>query len=389
MSRTPRPWWRKDKRCWAVTIDGKRHNLGKDREAAFRKFHDLMANPRKRVIASGSVVAVIDLFLDWVSRNRAPDTYEWYRHRLQGFCKHVGSSLTTKDLRPFHVQQFIDPMNLSSGTKRNYVRAVKRAMKWAKQQGYIDDDPIAHMEKPKGGKRETVVSEEEFQHLVSLVPDACLRDLLITTFRTGCRPQESLRVEARHFDARNSRWVIPDTEEKNESLFRVVYLTGEALEITRRLAARYPQGKLFRNSNGRTWTTDAVNCAFVRIQIRMGVDGMRERGIEIPEEEIKALAGGLQKEAVIDGKLREKRPAELLEEAKRKLTYRMACSLAPKYSLYVLRHSWATHALERGVDPLTVAVLMGHRDPSTLSKTYQHVALNPPHMLDQARKAAG
>jgi integrase len=61
----------------------------------------------------------------------------------------------------------------------------------------------------------------------------------------------------------------------------------------------------------------------------------------------------------------------------------------PRYSLYSLRHSWATHALQKGVDPLTVAILMGHQDPSMLSKVYQHLSLNPTHMLEQARKAAG
>jgi site-specific recombinase XerD len=67
----------------------------------------------------------------------------------------------------------------------------------------------------------------------------------------------------------------------------------------------------------------------------------------------------------------------------------MACQHAEKYSLYTLRHSWATHALERGLDALTVAVLMGHRDPSTLAKVYQHLAHNPEYLLEQARKAAG
>lgn len=389
MPRTPRPWWRKDKKCWSVYIDGKRHNLGKEREEAFRRFHELMASPRKWTIASDSVLAIIDVFLDWVSRHRAPDTYEWYRQRLQAFADHVGSSLTTQDIRPFHVQQFIDAMPHSSGTKRNYVRAVKRAMKWAKQQGYIDTNPIADMEKPKGGKRETVVSEMEFQRILSLVPDPAFRDLLIATFRSGCRPQESLRVEARHVDVANSRWIFPETEEKNETLYRVVYLSEEALEITKRLMARYPRGNLFRNSRGIPFTTDSVNCAFVRVQIRMGKQIMQEQGIEIPEKEISALMKTLTREAVIGGTLRAKRKAELRHEAKSKLTKRIACSLAPKYSLYVLRHSWCTRALERGVDPLTVAILMGHQDPSTLSRVYQHVALNPSHMLDQARRAAG
>lgn len=86
---------------------------------------------------------------------------------------------------------------------------------------------------------------------------------------------------------------------------------------------------------------------------------------------------------------RPKRPAELRCEAKRKLTYKRAAELSPSVSLYALRHSWATHALQNGVDALTVAILMGHKDPSMLAKVYQHLALNPSHMLQQARKAAG
>lgn len=57
------------------------------------------------------------------------------------------------------------------------------------------------------------------------------------------------------------------------------------------------------------------------------------------------------------------------------------------YSLYALRHSWATNALKRGIDPLTVALLMGHKDPSMLARVYQHLSLSPDHMRDQARKA--
>ena len=69
--------------------------------------------------------------------------------------------------------------------------------------------------------------------------------------------------------------------------------------------------------------------------------------------------------------------------------YKRAAELAPRYSLYALRHSWANNALKKGVDALTVAILMGHEDPSTLSKVYQHLSLNPAHMLTQAKKAAG
>ena len=39
-------------------------------------------------------------------------------------------------------------MDVSSGTKRNYCRSVKRCLRWAKQQGYIDRNPVADMEMP-------------------------------------------------------------------------------------------------------------------------------------------------------------------------------------------------------------------------------------------------
>ena len=45
--------------------------------------------------------------------------------------------------------------------------------------------------------------------------------------------------------------------------------------------------------------------------------------------------------------------------------------------------------LQKGVDPLTVAILMGHSDPSMLSKVYQHVALNPAHMLHASEASRG
>jgi hypothetical protein len=37
--------------------------------------------------------------------------------------------------------------------------------------------------------------------------DRAFCDLLISTWESGCRPQESLRVEARHVDLANQRWV--------------------------------------------------------------------------------------------------------------------------------------------------------------------------------------
>ena len=88
MPRTPTPWWREDRQAWFVQINRKRHNLGKNKKQAWKRYYELMAQPAKRAVPSDSLAAIVDAFLEWVSKNRAPDTYEWYRYRLQRFVEH-------------------------------------------------------------------------------------------------------------------------------------------------------------------------------------------------------------------------------------------------------------------------------------------------------------
>lgn len=131
-----------------------------------------------------------------------------------------------------------------------------------------------------------------------MVPDADFRDLQVVSWETGCRPQEWLRVEAHNVDLANSRWVFKEGEGKvaATSVVRVVYLTERAVAITRRRMLKYPEGPLFRNLRGEPWTTDAVNCGFSRIQIRLGKWRMREQGIELDPEDVQAVMKQLARE---------------------------------------------------------------------------------------------
>ena len=98
---------------------------------------------------------------------------------------------------------------------------------------------------------------------------------------------------------------------------------------------------------------------------------MKSQGITVSTDNIAEFIPTLSSTHRVGKKVVPKTDAELRQEAKRKLTYRLAQESAPKYSLYALRHSWATNALQRGVDALTVAILMGHKDPSQLGRVYQ------------------
>lgn len=386
MARTPKPWLRKG-RGWFVTIGGKQFNLGRDKKAAFQEFYRLMQRvPERQKVSGMSMAAIIDEFLEYSAKNRAPDTYRWYRDLLQKFIA-LHPDLRIDDIRPFHVQRWVDSYDhLSKTSRRNHMRSVKRCVKWAMTQGYIDRNPLEHLTIPSGERKETLVSEEEYRRVLEYARPDSLRDLLITTWETGCRPQESLRVEARHVDTTNRRWVIPASEAKGERMTRIVYLTDTAFEITLHLMTEYPEGPLFRTSVGTPWVAESVNCAMDRIRIRMGRVVMKQRKLSVSDAEIAEFATTLSPTRMVKGTICDKTPAELRYEAKVKLSNRLAASLVPRYSLYAFRHSFATHALQRGVDSVTVAVLMGHSDPSMLAKVYQHLTQNPGFLLDQAKK---
>src|SRR5690606_34664862 len=136
-------------------------------------------------------------------------------------------------------------------------------------------------------------------------------------------PQELRNVEVRHVDLENSRWVFPPAESKGKKRHRIIYLSSVALELTRKQLKRFPSGPLFRTQNRSPWQMDSGGCNFTRLKERTG---------------------------------------------------RRLC-------LYVFRHSFATRMLIAGVDPMTVATLLGHADTSMLGKVYQHLCQRPDHLL--------
>jgi integrase len=390
MSRPNKPWFRKSNKRWYVWFQGKQVNLGLDKKQAHQVFHQLMAQPEPdRAPQTGtiSLPELTDHFLDWVQRNRAPDTYEWYRYRLERLCK-LHSTMVAERLKPYHVEEWVNSYDLSVTSRRNYFRSAKRCYRWGKKQGYLSTNPIADLEVPRAQEREVVLSQADFNNLISYSRNTNFRDLMQVTWETGCRPQESLIVEARHVDVEKQRWVFHTSQSKGKKISRVVYLTDKAIVIVRRLMTEHPKGPIFRNSLGKKWTKDATNCAFGAIQSRMGKEEMQRQGMTIGDDEITTLIAELSPTRTSRGKTLDKTPAELRCEAKRKLTQKKVKGLAPRYSLYALRHSFATNALRKGIDSLTVAILLGHKDPSTLARVYQHLNQNPEHLLEQAKRAA-
>lgn len=107
MAHFPKPFYRPSRGVWYVQIAGQQLNLGADKGAAFCEYDALMAQPTKVTNAAPPtrattqaketdklVVTVIDAFLDWCQKNRAPRTYDWYKDRAQSFTNSIASDLT-------------------------------------------------------------------------------------------------------------------------------------------------------------------------------------------------------------------------------------------------------------------------------------------------------
>jgi integrase len=281
-------------------------------------------------IPSRLVVELLDAFLEWVRKNRAPRTYAWYKENIQRFVDSIPARLTIVELKPYHVTCAMDAYpHWANNTRHDFISAVKRAFNWALDEEIIDRSPLVRMKKPTREAREMALSPSEYAQVIEVVKEPCFRDLLEVAWETGARPQELRKIEARFLELEKSRIVFPPKQAKGKKYFRTIYLTERARTIIARLASANTEGPLLLNSDGKPWTKDSTNSAFCRLEKKVG----------------------------------------------------------KKYHMGAFRKGYATEALKAGVDTVTVAHLMGHRDPSMISKVYGQVQQDPKHMANSARRA--
>ena len=117
MKKFPKHWYRKSLGVWYVEINGKQHNLGADREAAFERYHDLMRQPRQKKMSADAVLVLVEAFLEWCVKHCPPRTYEWYQYRLQLFARAIPRSLSVAQLKPYHVRLSSKSCGMVSGVK--------------------------------------------------------------------------------------------------------------------------------------------------------------------------------------------------------------------------------------------------------------------------------
>jgi len=324
-----KPFFRKACNAWYIVVRGKQVRLHEDRSKAFMKWVKLVSEGDGPQGADRTVGDVISDFLDWTKANREPSTYGWYSDFLLSFIESV-EPLKVRDLKPLHVTKWLSAKGWKGTTANGAVRCVLRSMNWAVKQGHLDKNPITGIERPAATSRECYITPEQWKAAIANAKGP-FRVFLDFARATGARPQEIRAIEKRHFDPALRAIVFPRDESKGKKHARVITLSPAALATIENLAERHPTGPLFRNVDDNPWTNYGITCAFQRLTRKVGF----------------------------------------------------------RIFAYAIRHTWATDALIAGVDPVTVANLMGHRDLKMLMSVYAKVQVRSDHMQAAVLKATG
>jgi integrase len=337
MPHYPHPYYREKRGTWYVQINQREYTLGRDKDEAFRLYHELMGRKPQRAAPppTGSpmvaVVEIVDAFLEWAFKNRNKLTYEAYKRRLQAFVDAIPPTLSHTELKPHHVTRVMDANaeKWNSNTKHDFATAVQRVFNWAQSEGYITHNPLAKVRKPGREARELAIGPADYAEVMAAVKEPNFRQLLAFAWESGVRPQEIRAIEARHVDFEQKRIVFPPRESKGKKGHRIVYLSEMGIEILKPLVEKNSTGALFRNSEGAAWNKNSINCAFCRLRKKIG----------------------------------------------------------RKLHLGAWRKGYATEALKAGIDVIGVATLLGHSNSVMLAKVYAKLQQDPEYMAGQANKA--
>jgi site-specific recombinase XerD len=246
-------------------------------------------------------------------RNYSPRTIEAYVAGVARFAKHCGRSpevLGAEDVRAFQLQLLERQVSWS---QFNQIVCALRFL-YGTTLGRPDQVPfIAFGKRPK--TLPCVLSPDEVVQLFAAANSGRDRVLLQTTYACGLRLGEVVAVEISHIDS--GRRVVHVHQGKGQK-DRLVPLSLKLLEELRSYWRAYrPARWLFPNPAGQGPLSDAA------------VQKMMRRVVK---------RAGITKPA----------------------------------SLHTLRHSFATHMLEAGVDILTLQKILGHRQLSTTAR-YLHL----------------
>jgi site-specific recombinase XerD len=263
----------------------------------------------------------IQEFLDHLASRRSPHTVRSYGSDLAQLSCFLDGEF---ELSPAKLRLYLRKHGTSPVTRARKLSTLRTFAKYLKQAGHLANDPTEYLEAPFRRKRlPKALSLDQTTELLDQ-PEAGrtpLRDraLLELMYAAGIRASEVVGVDLHHIDFAEGTIMITGKGDKQRvTLFGSTCRTALRDYIASERVIPTEGDPLFTNKDGRRLTTRTVQNVVKRWARRAG--------------------------------------------------------LSPEVSPHTLRHSFATHLLDNGVDLKSVQQLLGHESLAT-TQIYTHISI--------------
>ncbi|MBI3321480.1 MAG: tyrosine recombinase XerC [Candidatus Omnitrophica bacterium] len=271
--------------------------------------------------------APVDRFLRYLlaERNASEYTCSNYAHDLSQFFRFLGSRAISR-VTPLEIRRFVVHLSTQRFAKRTIARklsCVRSFFRFLCREGRLLHNPAAAIPSPRLEKRlPAFLDEEQMRRLLNTPPTAkCQgardRAVLETLYSTGVRVSELAGLNLEDLDEISGTVLVRGKGKKE----RLCPIGETALQVIRAYLAKRPKTL-------RTPYALFVSQKLTRLTVRQ-VDRLLVRYVRLAQ-------------------------------------------LSPSISPHSLRHSFATHLLDRGADLRSVQELLGHASLST-TQIYTHV----------------
>ena len=274
-------------------------------------------------------------------RNASPHTVRAYGEDLEQFARHVRSELgregRPKDVDHLLIRAFLARLHrqgLKSVSAARKLATLRTFFRYLCREGILDRNPARSLLSPRLEKRvPTYLDERDVSLLIEMPGEGFAaargRAILELLYATGIRCSELVGLDLAEID-RSSRMIRVLGKGRKERIVPFGGRAGAAIDayLPLRNQARRRTDALLVNAQGRRLSDRSV-----RLLVRQRMH---------------------------------------------------AVALARRVSPHTLRHSFATHLLERGADLRAIQELLGH---ASLSTTQRYTHVNTRHLLEIYNKS--
>ena len=322
--------------------------LGKTQAEVKEKLQKALAQAKKIDFAKTGKYTVTmwmnELFENAAKIKVRPSSHQTYRGYIDlHIAPNIGNipleKLTTMDLQKLYrkllnqgrvdrVEAKQQPKGLSAKTVRNINQVISSAMDFAVAQKIIPENPCKAVALPKVEHKEMqTIPAEQLQAFLQEAKATGVYEMYYIELATGLRRGELLGLKWTDIDWKNGiikvrRQVarvdgqIVEAPLKTKNSYRAVTISQQAIEVLKQQKEKTNDEYVFPSPNGGPISPDSVNNMLKRVLARAGI---------------------------------------------------------PKVRFHDLRHTFATIALQNGVDIKTVSGMLGHFSAGFTLDTYAHV----------------